>query len=291
MGKPKSVSLSPSSRWRLQWRDAIILLLVILICVSFWTPIPAFTPNNGSDDLFANKNSALEQEDGTEHGTNPTTVPGGKKDGNTLESLINAVDVMQSNYFQVWAGLWPTAIDWTSAVIGTHIAAAMSTVSSSTNYVIQPGSGDYTQLQKPESVINRLMSHLMGFYFGQDALTLRSEAYDDMLWVVLGWLESIKFVDSHSTKLLYAQGLPSWYGEEWTPGFAHRARIFWDLASGGWDVSACGGGMVWSPYLSPYKNAITNELFITASISMYLNFPGDDNASPFQASEHTGPSG
>ncbi|ELR05334.1 hypothetical protein GMDG_07317 [Pseudogymnoascus destructans 20631-21] len=150
--------------------------------------------------------------------------------------------------------------------------------------------GDYALILGPESLINRFMSHLMGFYFGQDALTLRSEAYDDMLWVVLEWLEAIKFVDSHSTELLYAQGLPSWYGEEWIPGFAHRARIFWDLASGGWDVSACGGGMVWSPHLSPYKNAITNELFITASISMYLQFPSDDNASPFQAGENNGSS-
>ncbi|OBT69942.1 hypothetical protein VE03_00624 [Pseudogymnoascus sp. 23342-1-I1] len=291
MGKLRSPSLSPPSRWRFQWRDAVILLLVILTCASYWTSIPAFTPKTGSDDLFG-ANNALEQDDSdkAEHGANLTIMPEGKKEGDTLESLIDAVDVMQSNYFQVWAGLWPTAIDWTSAVIATHIAAAMSTISSATNYVIQPGSGDYALLQRPESLINRFMSHLMGFYFGQDALTLRSEAYDDMLWVVLGWLESIKFVDSHSAELLYAQGLPSWYGEEWVPGFAHRARIFWDLASGGWDASACGGGMVWSPYLLPYKNAITNQLFITASISMYLNFPGDDNASPFRAREASGPS-
>jgi len=39
--------------------------------------------------------------------------------------------------------------------------------------------------------------------------------------------------------------------------------------------------MIWSPYLTPYKNAITNELYISASISMYLYFPGDDNGSPF----------
>ncbi|OBT77205.1 hypothetical protein VF21_04047 [Pseudogymnoascus sp. 05NY08] len=290
MGKLTSHSLRPPSRWRFQWRDAVILLLVILICFSYTASIPAFEPKIGSDDLFVKANSALGEDDGAQQGMNITMIPGSKKDGNTLEPLINAVDVMQTHYFQVWAGLWPTAIDWTSAVIATHIAAAMSTVSSATNYVLQPGLGDYALTLGPESLINRFMSHLMGFYFGQDALTLRSEAYDDMLWVVLEWLEAIKFVDSHSTELLYAQGLPSWYGEEWIPGFAHRARIFWDLASGGWDVSACGGGMVWSPYLSPYKNAITNELFITASISMYLHFPGDDNASPFQAGEDSNPS-
>lgn len=39
--------------------------------------------------------------------------------------------------------------------------------------------------------------------------------------------------------------------------------------------------MNWNPSLSPYKNAITNELFIAASVGMYLYFPGDNNTSPF----------
>ncbi len=39
--------------------------------------------------------------------------------------------------------------------------------------------------------------------------------------------------------------------------------------------------MVWNPRLGPYKNAITNELFIAASIGMYLYFPGDNNTSSF----------
>lgn len=41
--------------------------------------------------------------------------------------------------------------------------------------------------------------------------------------------------------------------------------------------------MTWNPYLAPYKNAITNELYIAASISMYLYFPGDSNPSPFSS--------
>lgn len=39
--------------------------------------------------------------------------------------------------------------------------------------------------------------------------------------------------------------------------------------------------MIWSPYVAPYKNAITNQLFIAASVAMYLYFPGDSNPSPF----------
>lgn len=39
--------------------------------------------------------------------------------------------------------------------------------------------------------------------------------------------------------------------------------------------------MTWNPRLLPYKNAITNQLWIAASVSMYLHFPGDENCSPF----------
>jgi hypothetical protein len=42
--------------------------------------------------------------------------------------------------------------------------------------------------------------------------------------------------------------------------------------------------MIWNPDLIPYKNAITNQLYIAASISMYLYFPGDDNGFPFSQS-------
>lgn len=39
--------------------------------------------------------------------------------------------------------------------------------------------------------------------------------------------------------------------------------------------------MIWNPSLGPYKNAITNELFISGSVGMYLDFPGDNNTSPY----------
>jgi hypothetical protein len=194
----------------------------------------------------------------------------------TLPALLNALDVLQTEYFANWQGIWPTSIDWTSAVIGTYLSSALSTISTSFPSL--------SSEKAAENTINKYYSQLVASYFGQDAFSLRQEAYDDMLWVVLGWLESIKFVKTHS-KLHFADTSEwrgeQWHGEQWTPAFAHRARLFWDLASQGWDTSLCNGGMIWSPYLVPYKNAITNELYITASISMYLYFPGDNNTSPF----------
>jgi len=207
----------------------------------------------------------------------------------SLQLMINALDVMQDKYFELWQGVWPAAIDWTSAVLGTYLSAALTTLSSSLEYGVTSETPMSAQALVHENIINRHFSQLVSFYFGQDAFALRTEAYDDMLWVVLGWLESIKFINVHSA-LHYQEFHVSdhtsadhkkWHGKQWISSFAHRARIFWDLASQGWDTSLCNGGMIWSPYMTPYKNAITNELYITASISMYLYFPGDQNTSPF----------
>lgn len=43
--------------------------------------------------------------------------------------------------------------------------------------------------------------------------------------------------------------------------------------------------MTWNPRLEPYKNAITNELWISASISMYRYFPGDNYTAPWISSQ------
>ncbi|KAG9247812.1 hypothetical protein BJ878DRAFT_414150 [Calycina marina] len=191
-----------------------------------------------------------------------------------LASFIDALDVLQQDYYEIWQGLWPTSIDWTSAIIGTYIAAALSTLS---EYSEGLNNADYI-----ENLIDKYFSQLVGGYFGQDVFALRQEAYDDMLWVVLEYLEALKFIFAHSTSQYKSSGGQFlWHGAQYIPAFAHRARIFWDLASAGWDTKLCDGGMIWSPYLEPYKNAITNELYISASISMYLYFPGDENASPF----------
>lgn len=117
-----------------------------------------------------------------------------------------------------------------------------------------------------------------------------------MLWVVLGWIEGVTFVREHAkrhysgkaegavtgpSRLHKALENKPWHGSKWIPAFAHRARIFWNAASRGWDTNLCNGGMVWDRRLSPYKNAITNELWISASISMYQFWPGDNITSPW----------
>jgi hypothetical protein len=201
--------------------------------------------------------------------------------------MFMALSDMQDAYFQRWVGTWPQGIDWTRAVMSTHVTAALRTISSELERS-QPDEGVECATRKQE-VIAGYFADVIAYYFAEDAFSIRNQAYDDMLWVVLGWLESIQFINEHSrflsrmapSGLATRPGAETWYGSGWIPAFAHRARIFWELAAKGWDTTLCGGGMLWNPRLMPYKNAITNELFISASISMYLHFPGDPNSSPF----------
>ena len=200
-------------------------------------------------------------------------------------ALLDALHVMESHFFSVAHGTWPQAIDWTAAVMGTQVSASLSAMSECSKL---PECSEL-HVHGHENLINRYFTQVTSFYFGENAFSLRTQAYDDMLWVVLGWLESIKFVNKHSTSYHghftsqeeHGEQTSDWYARQFIPQFAHRSRLFYDLASKGWDTTLCGGGMIWNPHLAPYKNAITNQLFIAASVSMYLYFPGDHNASPF----------
>ncbi|KAF2439690.1 glycoside hydrolase family 76 protein [Karstenula rhodostoma CBS 690.94] len=194
---------------------------------------------------------------------------------------------MQDQYFSLWLGKWTTSIDWTAAVTGTHLAATLRSLSASFPYTMR---GAFEKTRKPdveaqmvESEINKYFGHLITYYFGQDYFAIRMQAFDDMLWVVLGWLEAIHLINTHSEKHYPegGHGKRAWHAHQFIPAFAHRARVFYELAEEGWDWVLCGGGMTWNPRLLPYKNAITNQLYISASISMHLHFPGDDNCSPF----------
>jgi len=209
---------------------------------------------------------------------------------NALEELHYALETMQTSFFEVWLGTWPESIDWTGAVLGTFMSASLYSLTRSLEYALPPpseSSKEALEGQKVENEINKYFSQTVAYYFGENALRIRFEAFDDMLWVVLGWLQNIRFIKLHSAAHNPSGNADdnsnSWYGQQFLPAFAHRAHVFYDLASQGWGTELCGGGMNWNPYLLPYKNAITNELFISASVGMYLYFPGDFNGSPFAA--------
>ncbi|KAL4808947.1 hypothetical protein BDV18DRAFT_92222 [Aspergillus unguis] len=251
------------------------------------------------DEVFPDLVSAQNQNQGKQ-----PHPPYTSKYKQTLRDLIYALDVMQDDYFVVWEGTWPSGNDWTRAVHGTHVSATLSALTTSTNGELMARLLSNTTSDDEESgewqdpitqnslALENLVSHFFGqvmtFYFGENAFALRNQAFDDMLWVVLGWLENIKFQMLHSD-LHYGgdgsdrSGGRPWHGTQFKTPAAHRVRIFYELASAGWETTLCGGGMIWNPNLGPYKNAITNELWISASIGMYLYFPGDVIDAPFTA--------
>ncbi|KAG8623761.1 hypothetical protein KVT40_008737 [Elsinoe batatas] len=196
-------------------------------------------------------------------------------DTGSLQHVQDALKVMQDNWYQLWVGTWPTAIDWTAAVMNTYVT---STLMSLSKHLYSSPALTSSEALLLQSDIGKYFAHNTAFYFGENAFAIRNQAYDDMLWVVLGWLQSTKFITSHNLSL---QSATPWHATQFIPALSHRARIFYDLAAKGWDARLCNGGMTWNPSLAPYKNAITNQLFISASISMYLHFPGDNNSSPF----------
>ncbi|KAF2458411.1 hypothetical protein BDY21DRAFT_284415 [Lineolata rhizophorae] len=221
--------------------------------------------------------------------------PAGSPPINPLEELHYALETMQTHFFELWLGTWPNSIDWTGAVLGTYVDAALYTLTNSLEYILPTLEGAELPVegQRVENEINKYFSQVISYYFGENDFAIRTQAHDDMLWVVLGWLQSVRFIDLHTAKHYPASrrgASGEWYGVQFMSAFAHRAHVFYDLAAKGWDTKLCGGGMTWNPHLRPYKNAITNELFISASIEMYLYFPGDRNPSPFVAGSDAGSS-
>ena len=260
--------------------------LIFLACIALAYALPSvsslFDPLRGKP--IGTHQPLLNQEDVVKKGF---ALPRVSSKPSTLKEMLHALEVMQDTYFDIFTGTWPASIDWTAAVLGTQVSASLSSIVSS----ISPSSLEScSDLLSWQNTIDKYYAHTSVFYFGENAFGLRNQAYDDMLWVVLGWLENIKFAEMFSLKhwdvmpVVDAQNAGAgWHGLQFSPMAAHRARIFYDLASEGWDDYLCGGGMVWNPNLSPYKNAITNELFTTASIAMYLYYPGDNNSSPYFA--------
>lgn len=187
-----------------------------------------------------------------------------------LSELNSLLHTLQSRWYQLWLGTWPTTIDWTGAVVNTHVAATLNVMSRAELLTDDPWLSPST-FHFSENDVSLYFAHIAAYYFGEDASALRNEAYDDMLWVVLSWLESIRFTAAHSQR--HHSG--HWYGIQHIKVFAQRAQVFYNLTTSGWDNHLCNGGMTWNPALEPYKNAVTNQLFIAASVAMYLYWPGD----------------
>ncbi|OTA04576.1 hypothetical protein A9Z42_0051650 [Trichoderma parareesei] len=206
-----------------------------------------------------------------------------------LQDAFSALAVLQNEYYQIGRSTWPSAIDWTAAVTQTVVSGMLSTLTRSLD-LVDPGATSSFQ-GAHENLVSSVYDQIIGYYYGQDIVAIKDEAFDDILWVVLGWIEAMNFARLHDslhfpkaehnpnatlpTDIHVALATLPWRGRFWIPSFQSRSQSFWLLGAEGWDTELCHGGMVWNPRLEPYKNAITNELYISASISMYRHFADD----------------
>ncbi|KAL5614942.1 hypothetical protein BROUX41_005010 [Berkeleyomyces rouxiae] len=245
------------------------------------------SPNVPEGECWPSSPASFLEDDPIEPVSNSHRAPAA-----ALDDAFHALSTMQQEFFYSELGTWPSAIDWTAAVLQTHLAGMTSSLSQAFTGL------DVAENSTKSNLIDLYFSQTVASYFGQNHISIRGQAYDDMLWVVLGWLEGLNLIDTHKASFynqysVGASGTPElnkalesqlWYGNYWTPSFAHRARVFWELASKGWSTELCGGGMNWNPHERVYKNSVTNELWISASIQMYLHFPGDNITSPWKNS-------
>jgi predicted alpha-1,6-mannanase (GH76 family) len=113
---------------------------------------------------------------------------------------------------------------------------------------------DYASLTKTNSydnIIANIFMRYKGIDDDKDLGKFRNEYYDDQLWWALTWIKAFDLTrDKQYLKL--------------------ADTIFKDTTYA-WD-SKCGGGVWWTRnHETGYKNAITNELFLTTAARLYLH--------------------
>ncbi|RMY71520.1 hypothetical protein D0863_05115 [Hortaea werneckii] len=190
------------------------------------------------------------------------------------DELKNTLDVMQTEPF--WNGTyWPDTIQWIGAFLNTLVASSERSFTSALETEDAASSSAYSPSISDQAELAKYYSGVQAYFDTEDVIQIFDAAYDDAQWVVLEWLEAIRFIYQYDD---YAS---SELGKADIARFAHRAHIFYNIVQDQFDTSLCEGGITWNPTLAPYKNAITNELFLSSSIAMYLYYPGDNNTDPY----------
>lgn len=89
-----------------------------------------------------------------------------------LKYAFEAVTVMQTEFFTPDRGIWPEAIDWTAAVLGTSLGGLLSSLSEAFGAInLIHGDGNKAE----SNLVDVLFSQLIGSYLGQDDLAIRHE--------------------------------------------------------------------------------------------------------------------
>ncbi|KAF7190755.1 hypothetical protein HII31_07914 [Pseudocercospora fuligena] len=190
-----------------------------------------------------------------------------------FEQTEDAVATLQSTFFN--GTYYPGTLQWINALIDTIVASTQETFTTGLETYNGNIPGAQTTATEIQNNIQKYYSQIEAYYGGEDTIQIFDAAYDDAQWVVLEWLEVIRFLEQYNA---YTQ---SNLGQSKTADYAHRAHIFYNIVQDKFNTSQCDGGLTWNPTLATYKNAITNELFVSSSIAMYFFFPGDSNMDPY----------
>jgi hypothetical protein len=199
--------------------------------------------------------------------------------GHWFHEFQDALATIQGSPF--WSGHDWQSIQWISAFLDTLLGA---TDRSLTEVLVEyDGNVPGSSISGPtiDGEISQYYTEMQAFFGSEDTNQIFGAAYDDAQWVVLEWLEAIRFINEYDA---YSNGSRS---QDDIRLFAHRAHVFYNIVQNEFDTSLCGGGINWNPALQPYKNAITNELFMASSIAMYLYFPGDYNTDPYPSANYS----
>jgi hypothetical protein len=87
-----------------------------------------------------------------------------------LEDAFEALTLLQSEFFRADKGTWPTAIDWTAAVLETGLAGVLTTLTEALDIL----NFDREKVERAkENLIDSFFSQLVGSYFGQDDVGIR----------------------------------------------------------------------------------------------------------------------
>ncbi|KAF2174246.1 glycoside hydrolase family 76 protein [Zasmidium cellare ATCC 36951] len=200
--------------------------------------------------------------------------------------LEQSQEVLSTLYSTYWNGTYwvedPSILQWAAAVVNTFVIDTQRTFTTAISQYNGNSHGSQVNAAQIQANIRKYYSDIETFYTsGEDVNQIFDAAYDDAQWVVLEWLEAIKFVNQYDAYSKLS------FGQEDVAEFAHRAHIFYNIVQNQFNTSLCEGGLTWNPALAPYKNAITNELFVSSSIGMYLYFPGDNNSDPYPSTTYS----
>ena len=99
------------------------------------------------------------------------------------------------------------------------------------------------------SLLDSPIKYIFYQSYVKTGMLIGGDCYDDYQWWLLGWMQA--------------------YSVDPNIAYLHRAADIFDVvATKAWNTTQCGGGIQWCP-TNGYKNAITNELFLSSSMRLH----------------------